>query len=346
MLRATLATGLGFAVASTVLAVPPIASVASVAHAAPAPAGARAAQVPITGFAYGGWSRASLARDAHALATVTVDGVGLLADGSAVRRPDRSSVGLGRAARGHGLHTELLVHNYSSEIGDFDPRRAHLLLADPEAIARVSTQLARLVRQGGWDGVNVDLELVPEGDAAGLVALCEALQEAMPDDRTVTIDISASSSLKDYRERGYDLAGIAGAVDRIELMAYDQHGPGWSAPGPIGGLSWQRRAVAVMRRVVPADTIDLGTAGYGYAWRRGGDSGWTVSPGLARARAREAGVRPVWHPRAGEWSARLPGGTVLWWADGRSLRLRLALTREIGVHGLALWRLGSADPLP
>ena len=36
----------------------------------------------------------------------------------------------------------------------------------------------------------------------------------------------------------------------------------------------------------------------------------------------------------------------MWWSDGRSYVLRLALATELGLHGVALWRLGSADPLP
>ncbi|MFB9311923.1 glycosyl hydrolase family 18 protein [Nocardioides plantarum] len=311
-----------------------------------APAATTRAALPLTGFAYGGLPRATLRRDAPALRTVTVDGVALAADGRAVAEPDEAMVGLGRSARAKGLHTELLVHNFSGRLDDFDPRRAHRLLADPQAIARVSAQLAGLVDAGGWDGVNVDLELVPEDDAPGLVALCEALQDALPADRTVTIDISAAASPRAYRRHGYDLTGIAAAVDRIELMAYDEHGPGWSEPGAIGGLRWQREAAVAMRRVVPADKIDLGTAAYGYAWRDGHQGrGSTLSPALARATARRAGVRPVWHAGVAEWSARLPSGTVVWWADARSLRHRAALARDLGLHGLALWRLGPADPL-
>ncbi|MDO9456512.1 glycosyl hydrolase family 18 protein [Nocardioides sp.] len=334
-----LCTGLAVVLATASLVVPgPAGAVAD-------PVSPRAAGLAVTGFAYGGLPRSALRRDAHALTTVTVDGVALLADGSGVVAPGADALRLGRDARAEGLRTELLVHNFSDGLGDFDPRRAHLLLSNPEAIDAVSTRLADLAVSGGWGGVNVDLELVRAGDAAGLVALCEAVRAALPEGRTVTIDISASGSLRGYRERGYDLAGLAAVVDRIELMAYDQHGPSWSGPGPVGGLAWQRRAVLTMRRIVPADRIDLGVAGYGYAWRRGG-GGWTVTPAAARRRSHRAGVRPVWHARAGEWSALLPGGTVLWWSDARSYRQRVRLARSLGVHGLALWRLGSADPLP
>ena len=37
----------------------------------------------------------------------------------------------------------------------------------------------------------------------------------------------------------YRLADLAATVDVIDLMTYDQHGPGWSGPGPIGALPWQ-----------------------------------------------------------------------------------------------------------
>ena len=47
----------------------------------------------------------------------------------------------------------------------------------------------------------------------------------------------------------------------------------------------------------------------------------------------------------GEWTARLSDGTRMWWSDGRSYALRLEMATSAGLHGLALWRLGSADPL-
>lgn len=326
------------------------AAVAAVCLVVPAPVradapGTGSAPLGVTGFAYGGLPLASLRRDAHALETVTVDGVGLRPSGRSVTTPGRDDLRLVRSAGALGLRTELLVHNWSERRGGFDPRRAHRLLSDPAAVRSVARRLAALAVAGGWDGVNVDLELVARRDAAGLVALCAALQRALPAAATVTVDVSASTTLRGYAERGYDLAGLAGVVDRVELMTYDQHGPGWSAPGPVGALGWQRRAARTVLRVVPAAQVDLGVAGYGYTWARGG-RGWTVTPATARRLARQAGVRPVWHATAGEWSARLPGGRVMWWQDARSYRERERLARTLGVHGLALWRLGSADPLP
>ena len=85
----------------------------------------------------------------------------------------------------------------------------------------------------------------------------------------------------------------------------------------------------------------LGVAGYGYTW----PGGRTISPAKARKLVALDGARARWRTGAGEWTARLSDGTRLWWSDARSVALRHELATELGLHGIALWRLGSADPL-
>lgn len=310
-----------------------------------APAVAREPEgLAVTGWALDGATPALVARNASGLSTVSVAGVSINAAGTGVSQPNAGARRLARAAHHHGLAAELLVGNYSNRLGDFDPRAAHRLLSRPARIGAVARRLASYVAAGGWDGVNIDLERVRASDADGLVALVRATQAAMPAERTVTIDVSASTSLDGYGAGGYDLAGLAGAADVIKLMTYDQHGPSWSGPGPVGGLPWQRRAVATILRVVPADQVDLGVAGYGYTWPRRG-VGHTVTVAQARRLVARDHVRARWQAREGEWTARLDNGTRLWWSDRRSYRLRVDLARQRGLHGLAVWRLGSADTL-
>ena len=298
----------------------------------------------VTGWALDSASPTLVRRNADGMSTLSVAGVSVNASGTDVSRPSAGARRLARTAHEQGLTAELLAGNYSNRLGDFDPRAAHRLLSSERRIDAVASRLASYVAAGGWDGVNVDLERVPASDAAGLVALVRATQDAMPADRTVTIDVSASTSLAGYRRGGYDLAGLAGAADLIKLMTYDQHGPSWSGPGPVGGLAWQRKAGTTLLRVVPAEQVDLGVAGYGYTWPRRGVGG-TVTIAQARRLVARDHVRAHWRAKAGEWTARLDDGTRLWWSDRRSYRLRVALARELGVHGLGVWRLGSADTL-
>jgi spore germination protein YaaH len=322
-----------------------VAALVGLALLTPVPASTAAPDgLAVAGWALDSASPAVVRRNADGMSTLCVAGVSINAHGADVSRPNAGALRLARAAHDEGLTAELLVGNYSNRLGDFDPRAAHRLLSRPGRIGTVASRLASYVAAGGWDGVNVDLERVRAADAAGLVALVRATQRAMPADKTVTIDVSASTTLAGYRRGGYDLAGLAGAADVIRLMTYDQHGPSWSGPGPVGGLAWQRKAVRTMLRVVPAEQIDLGVAGYGYTWPRRG-TGRTVTVAQARRLVARDHSRAQWRAKAGEWTARLDDGTRLWWSDRRSYRLRVALAREVGVHGLGVWRLGSADTL-
>lgn len=321
-----------------------VALVALAVAAAPAPA---TAMVPdgleVTGWILQGGSNRLVERNADGITTLSVAAVALAPDGGGVTAPGRDHERLRKAAHRHGLAAELLVSNYSNRLGDFEPRRLHRLLANPKRIVRVARRLAGFAAQG-WDGINIDLERVRARDGDGLVTLAEQLGARLPDEKTVSIDVSAATSRRAYRDRGYRLARLAAAVDVIDLMTYDLHGPTWSGPGPIGDLDWQRRALEALLAVVPPGQVQLGVAGYGYTWPREG-TGRSVTVRQARRLVERSGATAHWRPGPGEWTARLPDGTRMWWSDGRSYRRRVALAREYGVRGLAVWRLGSADPL-
>lgn len=304
----------------------------------------RGSSVAVTGFLLQGAPDRLVRRNADALAQVDVAGVSITASGRGVREPTAGAVRLLGTAHDQGLRAELLVSNYSNRTEDFDPRAAVRMLRDPAHVRRVATRLAGFVIDQGWDGVNVDLERVHAKDGPELVAFVRELQSRMPAERTVSIDISGATSVRAFRARGYRLKGLADAADLVAVMTYDQHGPGWSGPGPIGSLVWQRDVLDALLTKVPAAQVDLGVAGYGYTWPRHG-TGHPVSPRVARRMVTRDGARAEFRKRAGEWTARLSNGTVLWWSDGRSFELRRALAARRGVPGLALWRLGSADRL-
>jgi spore germination protein len=303
------------------------------------------ARLAVTGYILDGSSTNLVDREAHALRTLGVDGVSLASSGRRVGKPSAGSLKLMERAHHDGVRAELLMSNFDQKIGDFSPMTGSRLLRHDAHIAHVSKQLALDVRRQGWDGITVDLESLRRADRAGLTKFVRALQAKMPAAKTVSVDLMASTDTADYQARGYQLRPLSHAADVLALMTYDQHGPGWSGPGPIGALMWQRRSVQALTAKVPAGMVDLGVAGYGYSWPTG-HTGRSYTVAAARKIVASDGARPVWHAHQGEWSATLSNGTVLWWSDLRSWRLRVKLARHLGLHGLALWRLGSADPLP
>ena len=320
------------------------ATLLALAAAAALPAPAATADQEVTGWILPSAANRLVARNAADLTTLSVVGIGLHSDGAGVSPETRDMRRLALAGHRHGLATEALVSNYSNRLGDFDPLALHRLLSHPQRIREVAARMARIVRNGPWDGVNVDLERVRRTDAGGLVAFVAALQRAMPARRTVSIDVSATGTVRGYRRHGYRLSGLARHADVVDLMAYDYSGPTWSGPGPIGPLPWQRASVRAVLPRVPARKVQLGVAGYGYTWPPD-RTGRTVSPRRARQLVRQDGADATFRRKAGEWTATLSDGTVLWWSDSRSYRLRAALADRLGLRGTAIWRLGSADPL-
>lgn len=272
--------------------------------------------------------------------TIGIDGVTVADDGAGLNvLPDGVGT-LARTATTGGTASELLVSNYSESIGDFSPGIGTALLSDPGNRDRVATQLAELAAEQHVTGVQIDLESLRSRDRAGLVAFAAALQDAvhdeLGDDAEVSMAVMASTSAHGYRDTGYDLAALADHVDRFVLMTYDQHGP-WSGPGTVGALPWAGRVVrAAEAEGLSADRIDLGIAGYGYVWGGSGDP--QVSPSQAR---KIAGDRARWSAGNGEWSAALDDGRRLHWSDARSYRARIALAEDLGLHGVALWSLGT-----
>ena len=302
----------------------------------------------VTGYAEDGTRGSVVAREAHALTTVGVDGVTLNRDGASITRVDGGVRDLEAAAHHHGLRAELLVSNYDDAIGDFSPQIGSRLLRDPAHRRAVAAELVALVDRQGWDGVTVDLESLRAEDGPGLTAFVGLLARSLPAGGSVSVDVMASTTTAGYRATGYQLADLATRADVLALMAYDRHGPTWSQPGPIGPLGWQRATLAALLDQVPADQVDLGVAGYGYTWPAAPHrhEGRQVTVAGARRIVAEDGAQARWVPRAGEWTATLHDGTVIWWSDARSWSRRVTMAEEARLHGLALWRIGSADPLP
>ncbi|HWA65413.1 MAG TPA: glycosyl hydrolase family 18 protein [Mycobacteriales bacterium] len=319
------------------------ASLLAFASVAPAAVASTADRPAVTAFQEVGDPNSLITRSAAAITTVGVDGVALAADGTGVHPPDAKALASMRVAHHDGLRAEFLVSNWDDRINDFSPRIARRLLTSRDNVAQVAAELAGDVRRQGWDGVSIDLESLSAGDAAGLVGLLDALRSELPGAASISVCISNSLTDSEYRNRGYDLAGIARSGARVILMAYDEHGTWEDQPGPVGALAWQRKGLAALRAEVPARQIDLGQAGYGYAWRP--HRNVQLSDAQARRLVAADRATATFDPSVGEWTAELSDGSTLWWADARSFRLRVALARAQHLHGLAVWDLGDSDPL-
>ena len=300
------------------------------------------AKFALTGFALADApSLKAVEREASRLTTIGVDGAQLGRDGYSLRLPGTAAL---LAAHRRGTRGQILITNVDPDTHGFRPENASVLLRDPLRRARMAVQIGKIVRAQGWDGVVIDLEALTNGDRSGLVSFVRAVKQTVPGGRRVTVAIPAFDQAGHPGRRPYDAKSIGLIADEVLLMTYAQHTARAGSPGPIGGLPWMKRAIAVMKQDVSPKQLRLGIAAYGTLFgpnRRGGD----VTVDAARKLVQGAGARPVWNAQQGEWMARIGKGQTVWWSDERSVAARIALARKMTPGGAGIWRLAAAPVL-
>jgi spore germination protein YaaH len=283
----------------------------------------------------------ALARDKSAIDMVGISGVSITPQGEGVAASSQEALDIAKKAKADGAKSELLINNVDTAKGDFSPTIATKMLSSEENRQFVIAGLAAEVDHGGYNGIQLDLESLSAQNSDDLVSFVSELRATLPPKATISMTLMASTTPAGYAESGYDIARLSKDVSRFVLMAYDEHGTGFSAAGPVGGLPWASQAIGALTSLVSPSKVDLGVAGYGYSWKSGGGGG-VVTPAQAR---KQAGSRARWVAAQGEWTAKLANGTILWWSDAKSLTVRSNLAVSDKLHGVALWQMSTGDDI-
>jgi spore germination protein len=191
-----------------------------------------------------------------------------------------------------------------------------------------------------FDGVQIDFESVSREDAVVFHDFLRALKSSLPAGTTLSIAVPARTKLV---ADAYEYPRIAAIVDRMVVMAYDEH---WStsAPGPVASLPWCANVVDYARSVVGGDKLVMGLPLYGRAWQ---------DKRLAKALRFESvqellaetqsAVR--YAPEAGSSFEYTESVLVtVFFDDLCSILLKLGLYRDRGVSAVSFWRIGQGPP--
>ncbi|MGC6328334.1 polysaccharide deacetylase family protein [Rhizorhabdus sp. FW153] len=231
----------------------------------------------------------------------------------------------------------LMVQNVSIETG-WDGKNSARLFADAKASVALIDRIekAALVEQAR--GVLLDFENLPPSAHEAYRAFLERARKRLSA-RGLLLTIAAPVGDPDWA-----LARYAPSVDRLFLMAYDEHWPEGEA-GPIASQAWfvdvVGRAVAEAGR----DKAIVAIGNYAYDWGKAVAEPLTVAQAWERAAA--AGTMPRFDRTTGNSHVAYTKDGVphqLWILDALSAWNDLQTTRHLGAKGMALWRLGSEDP--
>ena len=244
----------------------------------------------------------------------------------------------GKAIISHATHRPKLMPMVQNALdGAWDGAGIDALLKDPVQIKATLDRVAKLLADNQASGVFFDFEELPPDAHRAYRAFLRQAQARLPG---ITVAIAAPVA-----DPNWDLKAYAAIVDKIFLMAYDEHSePG--EPGPIASQPWFADSVARAVRGLPPDKLVVTLGSYAYDWETGGD---TIPHSVEDAwlTARESGVTPQFDRASANSSLAYVEGGVrhdIWVLDAASMYGELATLSSLKLNSVALWRLGTEDP--
>lgn len=143
-----------------------------------------------------------------------------------------------------------------------DSRAQTHLLLDPKLplCKKITAQL--IAESKDYDGIQIDWEYVVKEDDENFRDFLRGLKKKL---RGKTLSVAIPARTRTLERDAYDYAELAKIVDKIIIMAYDEH---WatSAPGPIASVSWCKRIADYAKSVIPEEKLVMGCSFYARAW--------------------------------------------------------------------------------
>jgi len=223
--------------------------------------------------------------------------------------------------------------------GDFDA-----FLNDAVARKRAVASIAAILKNGGFDGIQLDLEQVADGSRAGLTAFVKELSVALHrEGRLVTMAIPAMTA---DNGSAFDYPALGSLLDYACVMAYDYH---WSTgdPGPIAPAGWLEQVAAYSVRTIAREKVLFGVNTYGLNWNltSGGQAAEASYVQAMAFAAREGASSGYDAASEGGWVRYSEGGQQheVWHENAASFLAKVATVEMMGMAGYAVWRIGVED---
>lgn len=193
-----------------------------------------------------------------------------------------------------------------------------------------------------YDGLQIDFEIIPKKDSQNFKTFLKILRKKLRKDQMFTICVPAR--LKEMENDIFDYKLMAPYVDRIFIMAYDEH---WStsSAGPVAGLDWVDKIIDHSLNTIPKEKIIIGIPFYGRTWQNKSLGKAWYNSGINRI-MRENKINDI--SRKNEvayFEFKTEVKVRGYFDDAYSLVQRLKRIKNKDLDKVGFWRLGQEDPL-
>ncbi len=244
----------------------------------------------------------------------------------------------------------------SDEGGDWDSDRVGQAIGSSTARQKHIAALLALVDKFAFDGIDIDYEALKIAQRDDFSVFIEELARALHA-RGKLVGVAIHPKTDEGRpdeangSQAQDWVRLAGAADHLYFMTYTQHAK-TSGPGSSGSLDWVRHILyyALEEVGIPREKIFLGIGLFGLRWEKEGSDYRGLNDDLTYAQIQtiidKTGTTIAWDDTSMSPYIRYQQKNTsyeIWFENARSVETRAQLARQLGLGGVALWRLGGED---
>ncbi len=256
---------------------------------------------------------------------------------------------------GHRQNVKMLavIHNLLYRRGDVTASKnvIRTLVSSPQNRQAFIQNVINLIERYGFDGVNMDIEDVYREDSEALSALYTELGAAL---RARGYYLSASIPARVSDEPfnpfsdPFDYAVIGSAVNEFVVMLYNEHGWPGSGPGPVVSIGWMERVLRYTMTKMPKEKIVAAVSVFGFDFNLTTGRNTYVTYEMAIALANRYGREVIFDQETKTpmfaYTDEQGNQHEVWFENRESLYAKIQLADQLGIKGVALWRLGMEDP--
>ena len=224
--------------------------------------------------------------------------------------------------------------------GDWQPGDVQKLIRSAGRRHDIIENIRANLAEHSFAGVTVDFESLERRDRELWVAFMRELTDTLHKSNYVV------SEAVPVDDDAYDLKSLAGIVDYLLPMVYDEHYQ-TSEPGPVASETFFEDELDKLAKIAPPAKLVVGFGNYGYDWTIGEHGAAEAAFSDVMTAAAETKSPVQWDAATANPVFRFSVGSQqheIWFLDAVTALNEILAIHDGGFRGVGLWRLGAEDP--